>query len=158
MTLTMTTYHENLLRDGPLSVLFIVKFFSSLETKMVPKIPNETFIRITQFNHQIKLHTILVWMSRWHESGEIHYMRINERASFQKKETDHYRFEGWSWAQLKAFQEKTIFPFFPSFSPYFSFLVITVFSFFFSFPMCLSLIFSVSLWTSRIISRKETRM
>ena len=60
---------------------------------------------------------------------------------------------------IESFSRKTIFPpFFPSFYPYFSFLVITVFQFFFSFPMCLPLIFSLSLWTSRIISRKQTRM
>ena len=39
MILTMTKYHKNLLRDSPLSLLFIVKLFSSLETKMVLKIP-----------------------------------------------------------------------------------------------------------------------
>ena len=49
MILTMAKYHENLLRDSPLSLLFIVKFFSSLETKMVVKIPNETFLRITRY-------------------------------------------------------------------------------------------------------------
>ena len=49
MILTMTKYHENLLRDSLLSLLFIVKFFSSLETKMVLKIPNETFLRITRY-------------------------------------------------------------------------------------------------------------
>ena len=52
MILTMTKYHENLLRDSPLSLLFIVKMFSSLETKMVLKTPNETFLRITRY--QIK--------------------------------------------------------------------------------------------------------
>ena len=49
MILTMTKYHENLLRDSPLSLLFIVKFFSSLETMMALKIPNETFLRITRY-------------------------------------------------------------------------------------------------------------
>ena len=49
MILTMTKYHENLLRDSPLSLLFIVKIFSSLETKMVLKTPNETFLRITRY-------------------------------------------------------------------------------------------------------------
>ena len=49
MILTMTKYHENLLRDSPLSLLSIVKFFSSLETKMVLKIPNETFLRNTLY-------------------------------------------------------------------------------------------------------------
>ena len=34
-------------RDSPLSLLFTVKLFSSLETKKVLKIPNETFSRIT---------------------------------------------------------------------------------------------------------------
>ena len=45
--LTMTKYHENLLRD--LSLLFIVNSLSFLETKMVLKIPNETFLRITRY-------------------------------------------------------------------------------------------------------------
>ena len=49
MILTMTKYHGNLLRDGPMSLLFIVKFFSPLETKTVLKIPNETFLK----NHPI---------------------------------------------------------------------------------------------------------
>ena len=49
MILTMTKYHEHLLRDSPLSLLFMVNFFSSLETKMVKKIPNETFLRITRY-------------------------------------------------------------------------------------------------------------
>ena len=48
MSLTMTKYHENLLSDSPLSLLFIVKLFSSLETKMILKAPNETFLRITR--------------------------------------------------------------------------------------------------------------
>ena len=47
MILTMAKHHENLLRDSPLSLLSIVNFFSSLKTKMVLKIPNETFLRIT---------------------------------------------------------------------------------------------------------------
>ena len=46
----MTKHHENLLRDSPLSLLFMVKFFSSLETKMSLKIPNETFLRITLYH------------------------------------------------------------------------------------------------------------
>ena len=49
MILTMTKYHENLLRDSPLSSLSIVRIFSSLETKMILKIPNETFSRITRY-------------------------------------------------------------------------------------------------------------
>ena len=53
MILTMTKYHENLLRDSPLSLLFIVKILSSLETKVVLKIPNETFLRITRYIHSI---------------------------------------------------------------------------------------------------------
>jgi len=48
MILTMTKYHENLLSNCPLSLLFIVKFFSSLESKMVLKIPNKPFLRIIQ--------------------------------------------------------------------------------------------------------------
>ena len=48
MILTMTKYHENLLKDSPLSLLFVVKFFSFLETKKVLKIQNETFLRNTR--------------------------------------------------------------------------------------------------------------
>ena len=49
MILTMTKHHENLPRDSPLSLLSMVEFCSSLETKMILKIPNETFLRITQY-------------------------------------------------------------------------------------------------------------
>ena len=49
MILTMTKYHENLLRVSPLSLLSMVKFLSSLETNMVLKIPNKTFLRITRY-------------------------------------------------------------------------------------------------------------
>ena len=51
MILTITKYHKNLLRDSPLPSLSIVKFLSSLETKMILKIPNETFLRITRYNY-----------------------------------------------------------------------------------------------------------
>ena len=47
--LTMTVYHETLLRDGPSSLLSMVNFFSSLEPKMILKIPNKTFLRITRY-------------------------------------------------------------------------------------------------------------
>ena len=62
MILTMTKYHDNLLIDSTLSLLFIVKFFSSLETKMILKLANQTFLRITRYlliwsefvkNHQV---------------------------------------------------------------------------------------------------------
>ena len=49
LILTMTKYHGNLLKDSPLSLLSMVKIFSSLETKMILKIPNETFLRITLY-------------------------------------------------------------------------------------------------------------
>ena len=49
MILTVTNYHENMLRDSPLSLLSSVKFLSSLETKMILKIANETFFK----NHPI---------------------------------------------------------------------------------------------------------
>ena len=58
MILIMAKYHENLLKVSPLSLLFIVKFLSSLETKMVLKIPNETFLRITRY------HGVLYWCAR----------------------------------------------------------------------------------------------
>ena len=49
MILTVTKYHENLLKVSSLSLLSMVKFLSSLETKIVLKIPNETFLRITRY-------------------------------------------------------------------------------------------------------------
>ena len=45
----MTKYHENLLRDSTLSSHSMVKFISSLETKMILKIPNESFLRNTLY-------------------------------------------------------------------------------------------------------------
>ena len=47
--LTKSEYHENLLSDNPLSLLSMVIFFSFLKTKMIQKIPNETFLRITWY-------------------------------------------------------------------------------------------------------------
>ena len=47
--LTIAKYHKNLLRDSTLSVLFMVKLFSSLETRMILKTRNETFLRITRY-------------------------------------------------------------------------------------------------------------
>ena len=41
MILTITKYHENLLRDSTLSLLSIVKLFSPLKTKMILNITNE---------------------------------------------------------------------------------------------------------------------
>ena len=64
MILTMTNYQKNLLRDNPLSLLFIVKFFSSLETKIVVKIPNETFLKITQYQVHRKLFAWVVDVAR----------------------------------------------------------------------------------------------
>ena len=49
MILTMTNYHEKLLGDSPLSLLCIVKFFSSLKTKMILKVTNKTLLRITRY-------------------------------------------------------------------------------------------------------------
>ena len=48
MILSIPKYHENLLKDSNLSLLFVVKFFSSFKTKMILKMQNETFLRITQ--------------------------------------------------------------------------------------------------------------
>ena len=45
MTLTMTKFNENLL----FVFIFYGKFYSSLEIKMVLKIPNEIFLRIIQY-------------------------------------------------------------------------------------------------------------
>ena len=49
MILMMAKYHEILLLDSPLSSLSIVKFLSSMETKMILKTPNETLLRITRY-------------------------------------------------------------------------------------------------------------
>ena len=60
--LTIAKYHENLLKDSTLSLLFIVKFFSFLKTKMILKTPNETFLKITQYfslNTEAKLKQIV---------------------------------------------------------------------------------------------------
>ena len=63
MILAIVKYHENLLKDSTLAWLFIVKFFSSLETKMIVKLAIETFLRITRYlliwsefvkNHQVE--------------------------------------------------------------------------------------------------------
>ena len=51
MILTMAKYHENLVRDSPLSLLSIIKILSPLETKMIVKVPNETFLRITRYRN-----------------------------------------------------------------------------------------------------------
>ena len=59
MILTMTKYHKNSLKDSPLSLLSIVKFFSSLETEMILKLPNETFLRITRYIHT-HTHTYII--------------------------------------------------------------------------------------------------
>ena len=49
MILTMAKYHENLLKDCTLSLLFIVQFFSPLEIKIILKRSNETFLRIIRY-------------------------------------------------------------------------------------------------------------
>ena len=50
MIVTITKCHKNLLRDSTLSLLSTVDFFSSLETKMILKIQNEIFLRITRYH------------------------------------------------------------------------------------------------------------
>ena len=45
MILKVTKYQEYLLRDSPLSLLFAVKFFSTMETKKVPKITKWNLFR-----------------------------------------------------------------------------------------------------------------
>jgi len=77
MFLTMAKYHENLLKDSTLSLLLIVKFFSSLKTKMILKTPNETFLRITRYklcivghpftcpSHSMKLALFLFFATAW---------------------------------------------------------------------------------------------
>ena len=79
MILTTTKYHENLLRDSLLYLLFMVKFFSSLETKMVLKISNKTFLRITRYlltcpwergNQLLKM--TMLERPTWHFSVAVH--------------------------------------------------------------------------------------
>jgi len=48
----MAKYHENQLRDSPWPLLSLVKFFSSLETNIILKIPNKTFLKITRYQWQ----------------------------------------------------------------------------------------------------------
>ena len=47
MILTMTDYHENLF------LLSIARIFPSLETKMILKIPNDTFFRETRYMYPL---------------------------------------------------------------------------------------------------------
>ena len=49
MILTSTKYHGNLLKDSSWSLLSLVNFFTSLETKKILKIPNRTFLKITRY-------------------------------------------------------------------------------------------------------------
>ena len=42
MILTMAKYYENLLKDSTLALLFIVKFFSSLQTMNILKMPDNS--------------------------------------------------------------------------------------------------------------------
>ena len=68
MILTMAKYHENLLKVSSLSFLFIVKFFSSLKTRMILKTPNETFLRITQYLWSYCFYPwtrVVVWSVCW---------------------------------------------------------------------------------------------
>jgi len=51
MILTIAKYHENLLKDSLLSLLFIAKFFSPLETQKILKTPNRTFLKITRYKY-----------------------------------------------------------------------------------------------------------
>ena len=73
MILIMTKYHENLLKDSPL--LFVVKFFSFLETKKVLKIQNETFLRITQYQLYKKI-VICCGTRYWQVSVPYHLRMI----------------------------------------------------------------------------------
>ena len=66
MILTITKSHENMLRDSTLPLLSIVKSFSSLESKMILKIPNETFSRITRYfflDHYTNMYICLHYLS-----------------------------------------------------------------------------------------------
>ena len=60
MILMMTKYDENLLCDNTLSLLSIVKIFSSLETKMIQQVPNKNVLRITQY---ICMSALSAWVS-----------------------------------------------------------------------------------------------
>ena len=64
MILTMAKHHENLLRDSSLSLLSAVKFLSSLETKMIPKIQNETFLKITRYYIVMRTNCFAFWETK----------------------------------------------------------------------------------------------
>ena len=61
MILTMTKYHENLLRVSPLSLLSMVKFFLSLETKMVLEIPNVKHLYLLSVRYIAFLFPCHIW-------------------------------------------------------------------------------------------------
>ena len=65
MILTMTKYHENLLST--------VKFVSSLDPKMILKIPNETFLRNTLCNSNMRRQVIMTI-----------YLHINKIMTFSR--------------------------------------------------------------------------
>ena len=107
MNLTMTKYHENLLRDSPLSLLSTVKIFSSLESKMILRIPNETFSRITRYIprhlpwYRWALWRGLLFVLRLAPPRELHPDRFatwrlwRERTSFSDPRQRQTRSEGW---------------------------------------------------------------
>ena len=49
MILTIAKYHESLLKDSTLSLLSVVEFFTSSESKTILKLSNETFLKITRY-------------------------------------------------------------------------------------------------------------
>ena len=66
----MTKYHENLLRDSPLSLLSTVKILFFLETHNILKIPNETFLRITRYKYH-RIQEYLEYLCRGYVSPPV---------------------------------------------------------------------------------------
>ena len=64
MIVTMTKYHENMLKDSPLTLLSVVISFTFLETKKVLKIPNETFLKITRYIYSQYTQAMLILLIR----------------------------------------------------------------------------------------------
>ena len=88
MILTMAKYHKSLLKDSTLSLLCIVKFFSSLETKMIQKRPNETFLRDTLYLANLPMPHLVFsdWgLSRRHQVSYHKTYRNDKNTCWQKR-------------------------------------------------------------------------
>ena len=85
MILTWTKYHGNLLKDSSWSMLSLVKFFTSLETEKILKIPNGTFLKITRYIPIVQHYLNLLATALPLFAVQI-LLRINESDATQKEE------------------------------------------------------------------------